>query len=502
MRSTFIRNSFLLILFLSLLPCCQPKTETGSEKVPRSRVIVLTDMLNEADDSQTMVRLLVYANRFDIEGLIAVSSCHQYKGRNDTIPARNDVHPEEIMKFIDAYDAVFQNLNIHESGWPTADYLRSKVGRGPAGFGMTDVGEGKSTSGSELIVEALTNDDPRPVYICINAGANCLAQALYDLRKQYADGEFNSIIRKIRVYDDAGQDDAGAWIASEFPAIHYQRSQSQVFSFISNNGPVTWDSTMYPGMGQHAWARKSIQEGHGPLGELYPDRMKWKDLSTYSTLEGGGTSTWIGHVNHGLYVPEEMTWGGWGGRFDSVKKENITANQLKIWQMQDTEDPYKPFYMYGEAIDAWTDPVTGKFYNEVGTPIYRWRRAYQNDFEARMDWCVKPFNEANHNPVAAVNGDLSDDIIVVSIPAGSSASLDASESTDPDNDKLNFRWYIYPEAGNYKGDIKMNNEEKEKVKLIIPADAKGSQIHVILEINDDNQIVSLYDYRRIVFNVI
>ncbi len=42
------------------------------ESVPRSRILVLTDMGNEADDSQTMVRLLMYANRFDIEGLIAV----------------------------------------------------------------------------------------------------------------------------------------------------------------------------------------------------------------------------------------------------------------------------------------------------------------------------------------------------------------------------------------------------------------------------------------------
>ena len=189
------------------------------------------------------------------------------------------------------------------------------------------------------------------------------------------------MIKKIRVYDDAGQDDAGAWIAKTYPEIHYQRSQSQVFSFFSNDGPVTWDSTMYPGMGQYEWTRVHIQNNHGPLGELYPTRMKWKDPTTYSTIEGGGTSTWIGHVNTGLYVPEEMTWGGWGGRFDSVKQENITANQLRIWQLENTEDIFKPFYMYGEATDKWTDPETGKTYNETGTAIYRWRRAYQNDFE-------------------------------------------------------------------------------------------------------------------------
>ncbi len=502
MRSHFIHKAFFPVLVLLLVTQCQQKPETDSLEVPRSRIIVLTDMLNEADDSQTMVRLLIYANRFDIEGLIAVSSCHQYKGRNDTIPERNDVHPEEILKFIDAYEAVKENLFLHEDGWPSAEYLRSKVGRGPSGFGMSDVGEGKSTSGSELIIDALTNDDPRPLYICINAGANCLAQALYDLNRQYSGEDFNRVIRKLRVYDDAGQDDAGAWIASQFPAIHYQRSQSQVFSFMNNSGPVTWDSAFYPGMGQHMWVKENIQNNHGPLGELYPVRMKWKDPTTYSTIEGGGSSTWIGHANRGLYVPEEITWGGWGGRFDSVKQADITANQLRIWQLEDTEDKYKPFLMYPEAADHWTDPATGTEYKETGAAIFRWRRGYQNDFEARMDWCLKPFDEANHNPVASVNGNLSDDIILVSISAGSSVHLDASESTDPDDDRLSYRWYVYPEAGNYKGSVTLKNSEKERVKLMIPDDAAGTQIHVILEVCDDNEIVSLYDYRRIVFNVL
>jgi hypothetical protein len=36
---------------------------------------------------------------------------------------------------------------------------------------------------------------------------------------------------------------------------------------------------------------------------------------------------------------------------------------------------------------------------------------YSNEFEARSDWYVRSFKEANHNPVASFNGDTGKDII-------------------------------------------------------------------------------------------
>jgi hypothetical protein len=38
------------------------------------RVIVMTDIANEPDDQMSMVRFLVYANEFDVEGLLATTS--------------------------------------------------------------------------------------------------------------------------------------------------------------------------------------------------------------------------------------------------------------------------------------------------------------------------------------------------------------------------------------------------------------------------------------------
>ena len=476
-----------------------PAELVSVEALPKSRVIVLTDMLNEPDDSQTMVRLLMYANEMDIEGLIAVSSCHQYAGKNDENPERNEVQPEAIIERIKAYGQVRDNLLLHDVGWPTVEALLAVVGAGPSGYGMWDVGDGHSTSGSELIIKALLRDDSRPLYVCINAGANTLAQALWDLEQRVENAVFQKCLGKLRVYDDAGQDNAGAWIARTYPKIHYLRSQNQVFSFMNGKGPLTWDDSLYPGEGQHLWAMEHVMTGHGPLGALYPVRKRYLRPTEWHTVEGGGTSTWIGHVNHGLYHPEQPTWGGWGGRFQVDKQENVLALQLRWADLVETEDPYKPFYMIPEAADQWTDPETGILYEGEDVPIFRWRRAYQSDFQARMDWCVKPREEANHNPVASVNGDCTDGLVRISAKPREVVRLDAADSYDPDGDCLFYRWFPYPEAGSYSGPMP-DRLDSAVYDLVVENAMPGDTLHMILEVRDLSEIAPMTDYRRVIIS--
>ena len=459
----------------------------------KHRMIVLTDMLNEPDDSQTMVRLLMYANEMDIEGLIAVSGCHLYAGKPD---GRNRVHSEEIASRVEAYGLVRDNLLKHAPGWPTKEHLLSKVSAGPDGYGMGAVGDGNSTSGSKLIIEALEKPDPRPIDFCVNAGANVLAQALWDYRKTHTKEQLAALIRKIRVYDDSGQDNTAAWISHEFPDMLITRSE-QVFGFMGHRGPYVWQPYPDTNAGQHEWTREHVQTNHGPLGATYPDRLFPRGLVF---LEGGGTSTWIGLVNHGLYDPQQITWGGWGGRFEG-KREHIPAGQKLVHELGATEEPYKPFLMYRDAVDKWTDPETGKVYNDRWTAIQRWRRAFQNDFQGRMDWCVKEYKEANHHPVAAFGKDRSGTIVRLTSSPGKRIRLDASASKDPDNDALNFRWYVYPEAGTYPGAPDITGAGEKVAGITIPQDAGGKQIHVILEVQDKSPIVSLFAYRRVVIDV-
>lgn len=103
----------LLLLVLTLLSDVLVAQSTSSH----ARLIVLTDIENEPDDSQSLVRLLTYANQIDIEGLIATTSIHLQKR----------VAPETIHRIVDAYGKVQPNLLKHEPGYPTAQALKTRI---------------------------------------------------------------------------------------------------------------------------------------------------------------------------------------------------------------------------------------------------------------------------------------------------------------------------------------------------------------------------------------
>jgi hypothetical protein len=230
---------------------------------------------------------------------------------------------------------------------------------------------------------------------------------------------------------------------------------------------------------------------------LWPIRQF--DGGGISFLEGGGTIPWLGLVNKGLFDIDHPHWGGWSGRFSRHKVENYWSKHSDI---KVDEKKVAPFAVYKEVADEWVDSDTGKKYNDIFTPVWRWRRAFFNDFVCRMDWCKKSYQQANHHPVAAFAGDKADTIIHLRAKAGQVIDLDASASTDPDGDELEILWWIYKEAGTYANDIDTSNPQKPKTSITIPTNAAGKQIHVILEVKDKSTIASLYDYRRIVIDVV
>ena len=466
----------------------------------RERLVILTDMENEQDDSQTMVRLLMYANEIDIEGLIAVTSCWlQY-----------DTYPESIRDRVQAYGIVRPNLQKHAEGWPSEEYLLSRIASGQKGYGMDGVGDGKNTAGSELIIRILDKDDPRPVWFAINAGANTLAQAIWDVARERSPEEVARFVSKIRVYDDAGQDDAGAWMCHTYPDLFYIRSRTQVFALYGpsiESGPQVWGpdtlwkddqspfSASVQPMTQWRWAEAHVRRRHGILGALYPQRV-FEEPLPFTTMDGGGSTGILGLINKGLYEPDELSWGGWGGRF-SREKVHVPAGQKKATPLEDT---YLPFAMYPQTTDTWRDG--NRIYeNSEFAPVFRWREAYTNDFKARMDWCVSDYGQANHPPVAAFDGDKNRTTVRLRVQTGETVKLDASESYDPDGNELAFRWYVYPEAGTYPGTVSVLNPTNPIAGFQVPLDAAGSQIHIILEVTD-NDPAPFTSYRRIVADVV
>jgi hypothetical protein len=83
----------------------------------KTRILILTDIENEPDDAQSLVRFLLYSNQFDVEGIVATTSCWQ---RDQTAEWR-------IHEIVDAYGKVRDNLEKHETGYPTHSYLKERI---------------------------------------------------------------------------------------------------------------------------------------------------------------------------------------------------------------------------------------------------------------------------------------------------------------------------------------------------------------------------------------
>ncbi len=107
----------------------------------------------------------------------------------------------------------------------------------------------------------------------------------------------------------------------------------------------------------------------------------------------------------------------------------------------------------------------GREHTSNTATIWRWRRAFQHDFAARMDWCVQPYERANHNPLAVLNGDKTKDVLYVQARPGEPVRLSAAGSSDPDGHRLRIRWWIYPEAGTFRGQARLSRLEGEETSL-------------------------------------
>lgn len=422
------------------------KPDDGTHK---PRIINTTDLGADPDDEQSMVRQLVCANEFDIEGLIVSTGCWK-KTQSDT---------KMLDKLVDAYAECYDNLKVHADGFPTPGYLRSISVMGQKGYGMSDVGDGKDSPGSNLIIASVDKDDPRPVWIGAWGGANNIAQAIWKVRATRSKAELNKFLSKLRVFDILGQDDAGAWIAKNFPEVLYIRAV-KVYGW---QPPKNGD-----------YQRKDIQS-HGPLGAVYPD-TKW--------ATEGDTPAFMHVYPNGLNDPDRIDQGGWGGRFSWEKQVSIKSMRA----VKQEERQYDPYEMYGNTPDGTA-------------AIKRWSKGYNNDFAARMDWSItSKFEDANHHPIAVVNGDWSRRVLEVSAEPGAKVILSAEGSNDPDKDALTCAWSFYDEPSSFAGSVEIANKNGTTATVSVPSSAAGKNLHIILELHDDGA-PSLYAYRRVIVNV-
>lgn len=453
------------LMWISFFPC--------QAKDFRPRVFVLTDISNEPDDEESLVRFLLYANEFRVEGLAATTSCWLWRGTREDL----------IHKQLDAYKKVYPNLIRHAVGYPDVEDLRKVTCTGQPEYGMANVGEEHTSEGSDLLLQAALKKDEGPLWILVWGGANTLAQALYDARREMPEMELNNMLSRMKVYAISDQDDAGIWIRNEFPDLFYivdpsrpdyQSYDKALWSGISGDRFYQTGVGYCLGLVENPWLEKNIISGHGPLGACYP-RLKY--------IMEGDTPSFLGLVNNGLGWLESPSYGGWGGRYVYYQPH---GESRAIWTSnRDSRDSFE------------YEP--GKKHVSNQASLWRWRREYQHDFAARMDWCItENYKQANHNPIAVVNGNDSKDILFVTACSNNKIFLSSKGTTDPDNDIVKVNWWIYQEAGNIQNarlcphgdDVVVDLSEVEG----------GDKLHVIMQVTDEGT-PSLTSYRRIIISL-
>lgn len=444
----------------------------------KPRVVVLTDIENEPDDAQSMVRFLLYSNHFDVEALIATTSTHL---RNRTAELR-------IRQIVEAYGKVLSNLLLHEPGFPTVEHLNSVTKAGIPKYGMEGVGPGNDSQGSEWLIAVVDRDDPRPVWVTVWGGPNVLAQALWKVRQTRTPAELERFVAKLRVYTISDQDNSAGWIRREFPGLFYIVSPgghygSATWSGISGEPWYKFASGADTTIVQNPWLREHIIHNHGPLGAEYPE--------VEYAMEGD-TPSFLGLISNGLNVPERPDWGGWGGRY-----ELYTPLFKPYLHYHDAQPELRPIWTDAQDAVRGRD---GRVYIDNHATIWRWREAYQHDFAARMDWCLKPYKQANHPPVVLLSGPDE-----VQVAVGSAVTLDARGSSDPDGDLLTYRWFQYSEAGNYwhwRG-LALENADSPVLTLRVPEQVElgiPRSTHIILQVTDSGT-PALTRYKRVIVNV-
>lgn len=271
----------------AVLTCSQALAGDGALEGVRHRILVSTDVGGtDPDDIQSMVHLLVYADCFDLEGL--VSSPYG--------PGRK----QDILDAIEAYAKDYPNLKAASGKYPEPDAFRAITKQGAIETpGHTGVA--KATEGSQWIIKCARRKEERPLHVLVWGGIEDVAQALHDAP---------DILPKLRVYFIGGPN---------------KKWSVDAYNYIEQNHPKLWmieaNSTyrgwFVGGNQEEEWGNKNFVKthvaGHGTLGKHFVDAKK--------DLKMGDTPS-VARLLRG--VSGDPSRPSWGGRFVRIWKDRKT----------------------------------------------------------------------------------------------------------------------------------------------------------------------------------
>lgn len=318
----------------------------GQRPVPmKPRILISTDIGGtDPDDNQSLAHLLMYSDKFLIEGLVSS-------------PSYGSGSKAEILRMIDLYEKDLPKLRQHQSGLAFPVDLRRVTKQGRSGNAPYQ-GFTSATEGSDWIIQSARKNSRQPLWILVWGGLEDLAQALHDAPE---------IQSKIRVYWIGGPNkkwsaNSYAYIAENFPNLWFIEVNSSYYGFFSNNAQLdTVERSDY---------FSKYVENAGHLGKdfknYYNGEVKMGDTPSLLYLMDGD--------------PGDPTRESWGGSFERIGRssrvifDRVTdaADQVAFCTMvefhlkgPETDLPAGsvPFWMevpYKDTVQKWPGFYLGK----------------------------------------------------------------------------------------------------------------------------------------------
>lgn len=281
----------------------------------KRRLIISTDIGGgDADDTQSMIHFLAYANMFDLEGIVI---------------SRPRGHVDEMYKVINAYARDYRKFQFVSPDYPSPSKLRSlvKIGASRQSYGRTYEGQShidrwKSsrprtpragystpTAGSRLIISAANKIDPRPLYVLCWGSATDVAQAVHDDPK---------IIKKLIVITGGTGSDMYNYLLDPTPQ-DYLRKIKRLKHIDGAYGRGLYkgglhNKTKYGNIGFVS----QVVKPRGHLGKLFYEISRPINVNRYG-IKMGDTTTLFFVMNGDINRPQKPSW---GGRFCSIPGTN------------------------------------------------------------------------------------------------------------------------------------------------------------------------------------